>query len=93
MGNLESASNLGLVVSEVLSGYRFTVYSGHGVHVEGHRGVLFFDDERVVLKQKKSTLKIEGEGLKIRELSDRDVYVSGKVFSLTLGEKTEKVNV
>ena len=83
MSNRESASSLGLTVSEIFSGYRFTVYSGHGIHVEGHKGVLFFDDGCV----------IEGEGLTIKELSDQDIYVSGNVLSLTLGEKTEKVNV
>ncbi|MGN1098875.1 MAG: YabP/YqfC family sporulation protein [Christensenellales bacterium] len=82
-----SAENLGLTVSEIFSGYRFTVYGMNGIHIEGHRGVLSVSDTEIVLKQKKNTIKVRGRNLTLKEITDCDVLIRGEIEGVIMGER------
>ena len=84
----QSAESLGMTVSEMIAGYRFTVYGSIGIHVEGHRGVLRLTDSEIVLRQRKHSIKILGSNLTLKELTETDVFIRGDIRSVVMGEKS-----
>ena len=73
---------LGLSSVELTGGYSYTVYNGRGVHVEGHKGVIYMGDEEIVFRIKKGYITVSGEGLLLSELDGYDAYVKGKIKSV-----------
>ena len=64
---------------DLLDDFILTVFSGKGVHVEGHRGVTFFSNSEIIVKKRKGVISIFGKDLTITEFSESDLYVSGKI--------------
>ena len=78
---------LGLGLEELTGGVRALVFGDKGVHVEGHKGLAFMSEDEIVFYHKKGKIKIVGQGLKVRELSEFDGYVYGKIKGVFWGGK------
>ena len=85
--------NLGALVAELKSPFRVVAYGQSAVKIEGHKGVVFWDGERVIFRRKKGTITIEGSRLCIREISLGDAYVEGVIENVTFEVKPREVNV
>jgi sporulation protein YqfC len=70
----------------VFSSYRYTVFGGVSVYVQGHKGFSAFSPEKVVLRAGKKRLEINGENLVVRQLSNDDITVSGTIRSVAEAE-------
>ena len=55
-----------------------------GMEVENCRGVLKYTDDTVELDMGRQRLCVRGEGLALAELSGRNLFVKGQVFSIEL---------
>jgi sporulation protein YqfC len=77
----ETINKLG--ISEV-GGYRFTVYAGKGMRLEGHRGIYEISDTVLRFRIKKGAVVVTGRELKIKEISDSEVYIIGIIEGISL---------
>ena len=76
----ESLEKIGSLASEY--GEKITLYGFKGVHVSGHKGLLDFSSETVLIKTHKKKIKIFGENLFIKEISADELYVCGNIFGV-----------
>ena len=63
-----------------LRGKRFLV-------VAGHKGLLSLSQTEVVIRLVKGRVIVLGEGLKVQKMSPSEIYLEGKISSLTLPEE------
>lgn len=66
----------------LLQSYKYTVYGGHTVVVEGHKGLLKYLTSCVTFRLQKGTLSINGDALTIRNLSQNTAVVMGNKVSV-----------
>ena len=57
-------------------------YYNAGVVVEGHKGVFYFSDREIVFRIGKEKIKIVGKDLIVREISDKQLFIRGKIESI-----------
>lgn len=55
------------------------IFGGEAVYVEGHNGIESYSLAEIVLRLKNLRIKINGENLKIVELSKDDILVKGVI--------------
>lgn len=72
----------GLELATLLSDYKYSVFGGHTVVVEGHKGIVDYATEQVTFAVGKSTLRILGEQLHIKFLEKHFAVIVGKVLSV-----------
>ncbi|HOO22849.1 MAG TPA: YabP/YqfC family sporulation protein [Clostridia bacterium] len=77
----EMLLKLGLPVEDAV-GLKVTVCSFRGVFIEGHKGLLVFTNNEILLKIGKEKLKISGADLKINEVSSDEIYIRGDIKAL-----------
>lgn len=65
-------------------GLKITVCDCNGVLVEGHKGVINYSQDSLVLRIKEGRLKILGKNLAIMEITADEVYIRGKIFSVAV---------
>lgn len=58
---------------------RITVYGFIGVHVEGHKGLLEYSCNKIAIRINCKKIFILGECLSIKEISQDEIFVSGKI--------------
>ena len=58
---------------------RVVLYYNAGVFVEGHKGLFSCSEEKITFRLNKDKIGISGKGLKIREISDRQLFIRGEV--------------
>lgn len=68
--------------------YKITLAKDYAT-VEGHKGVLYFSDEKIVLRLKSGSVTLEGKSLCIAGSQKNEIVVKGKVLSVTVGEEKE----
>lgn len=73
-------------MKENVNGYKITVINGVAVLIEGHRGVISLESNEIKLRINKNYIIISGESLNVKEISDSDAYIIGKIA------RTEIVN-
>ena len=67
--------------------YKVTLAKDYAV-VEGHKGVLYFSNDKIVLRLKSSfAVTLEGKGLSIAASQKEEIIIKGKVLSVTVGEE------
>lgn len=66
--------------------YRITLAKKYAV-VEGHKGVLYFGEDKIVLRLKSGSVTLEGQGLKIADSQKDEIVIKGRVLSVVLGEE------
>lgn len=92
MVNNEGIASVKAAFNQLSGGVKVSVYDTVGVIVEGHKGVLFFDENSVIFRRKRGTISLNGERMKIDEITDGDAYVSGDIHSVTYEVKLREVN-
>lgn len=70
--------------ADIIMRYRYTVFGGRAVYVAGQRGLKVFNSEMVELKLDKEILKVTGEDLIIKHLSNNDCVIIGKINSVDI---------
>lgn len=66
--------------TEILPGTpSLTLTGGRSALVEGHRGLLEYSEERVVLALKRGKISISGAGLRLRAMNAGELVVSGRI--------------
>lgn len=68
--------------SELLSSFNIVNMSGGLVYVEGHTGLTVLSSTMIAFKIKKGRVVIEGEDLKLAELTENTMLVQGKVVKM-----------
>ncbi|WP_051302184.1 sporulation protein YqfC [Salibacterium aidingense] len=69
---------------------RLTMIGQHQLHVENHRGVLFFSKETIRLKLAEGELLIKGEQFIIKKIYPEELLIEGKIREVAYpGGKTE----
>lgn len=73
---------LGITPDGSLGGDRVSVFSGRGVFVEGHKGIVSFSDSEIEIKLRGARLKLSGSGLSIKEINPDEIFIVGQVVSV-----------
>ena len=76
------ANICGLELATLINDYKYSVFGGHTVVVEGHKGIVDYTTEQVTLAVGKSLLRICGNNLHIKCLEKHFAVVTGKVLSV-----------
>ena len=82
------ANICGLELATLINDYKYSVFGGHTVVVEGHKGIVEYSTEQITFAVGKSALRISGSNLKIKCLEKHFAVVVGKVLSVEV--KNEK---
>ena len=64
------------------STFRYVNMGGGALYVQGHKGIVSFDAGKVVLRVPKARLEVQGNNLKIKQLSNDDIVISGEIASV-----------
>ncbi len=70
--------------SDCALGLKITVCDLNGVLVEGHRGVIVYSPDNLILRIKEGRLIILGKSLAIMEITADELYIRGKIFSVAV---------
>ncbi|MCI8555819.1 MAG: hypothetical protein HFI85_04565 [Clostridia bacterium] len=65
--------------SELLGNFNIVNMSGKLVYIEGHQGVTILTSEMIAFKIKKGRVVVEGEDLKLAELTDNTMTINGTI--------------
>ncbi len=64
---------------EDLCAYSLTVFDNKNVVVEGVKNIIFADENQVKIRVKKTSILLLGEGLKILEVGEGNLLITGTV--------------
>ena len=78
----EIAAMTELPFDTAFSSFRYVNIGNNALYVQGHKGVISFDAERVILRAQKSRLEISGVNLTIKQLSNDDAVIMGQIISV-----------
>ena len=79
----EIAGMTELPFDTAFSTYRYVNMGGGALYVQGHKGIVSFDTEKIVLRVQKARLEITGSNLNIKQLSNDDAVISGEIGQIT----------
>ena len=71
-GNFDKAMNY----------YTITLGKGYAV-VEGHKGVLSFESDKISIRLKKGKVNFDGEGMSIASSQKEELVIKGKIVNLS----------
>ena len=74
----------GLELSALAGGYKYSVYDGKAVVVEGHRGIVAYAENLVCFELRRKILKIKGGKLSIKCLEKGFAVVVGDILSVAV---------
>ena len=66
---------------------RIVIYYNAGVWAEGHGGILDCTEKEIVFRIGKDKIKVCGEKLFVREISDKQLFVRGRVKSVRVNDE------
>lgn len=81
----EVAKILDLELAALVNSFKYSVYGGHTVVVEGHRGLVSFSSEKLFQVGKTERLEIIGEEISIKQLTKNFTVVTGKIKGVSNG--------
>jgi len=61
---------------------KVTISGSWSVLVENHRGLLDYSEDTVLLACGAKSVRVRGEGLELRAMDKRSVYVTGTIFGV-----------
>ena len=70
-------------IGGALNCYTITLGKGYAV-IEGHKGVLSFDSEKISVRLKKGKVDVDGEGLIIASSQKEELVIKGKITNISL---------
>ena len=79
----------GLELATLIGSYKYSVFGGHTVVLEGHKGIADYNGDCISFSLGKSQLRIVGSNLRIKCLEKQFAVVCGKIASVevTANEK------
>ncbi|MCH5159868.1 MAG: YabP/YqfC family sporulation protein [Clostridiales bacterium] len=69
----------GLELATLIGSYKYSVFGGHTVVLEGHKGIADYTADGISFSLGKSQLKIVGSNLHIKRLEKQFAVVVGKI--------------
>ncbi len=81
------ANVCGLELATLIKDYKFSVFGGNTVVVEGHKGIADYSTETVSFVIHKSLLCIRGAGLHIKCLEKGFAVVVGEIHSVEVSNE------
>ena len=72
----------GLELATLIGSYKYSVFGGHTVVVEGHKGIADYTSECISFSLNKAQLKIAGSNLRIKCLEKQFAVIVGKIASV-----------
>lgn len=72
----------GLELATLIGNYKYSVFGGNTVVLEGHKGIVEYSTERIAFSVGKSTLVICGSDLHIKCLEKHFAVIVGKVLNV-----------
>ena len=79
----EKAADIFDLPGEIVAGMsRITVTGGSRVFIENHKGILEYGRERIEINGGRVIITVGGEGLDIRNMSDSELLITGRILSL-----------
>lgn len=72
----------GLELATLLGSYKYSVFGGHTVVVEGHKGIADYTGECISFSLPKALLKIAGSNLRIKCLEKQLAVIVGVIASV-----------
>lgn len=80
---LENAADIFDLPGEIVAGMsRITVTGGSRVFIENHKGILEYGRKEICVNGGKVMIKVCGEDLDVRSMSDSELLITGRIFSL-----------
>lgn len=73
-------SKIGMMSESFVS--KLTIYNFDGLHVEGHKGLIDYNECSIIFRLRKQKITITGEKLFIKEISSDEIYIYGKICSI-----------
>ena len=72
----------GLELATLIGSYKYSVFGGHTVVVEGHKGIADYTGDCISFALNKAQLKIAGSNLRIKCLEKQFAVISGAILSV-----------
>ena len=72
----------GLELATLVNDYKYSVFGGHTVVIEGHNGIGEYSTETVSFAVKKGNLRVVGTNLHLKCLEKHFAVVVGKIISV-----------
>ena len=69
----------GLELATLIGNYKYSVFGGHTVVLEGHKGIADYTSDCISFSLGKSQLKIVGSNLRIKCLEKQFAVIVGKI--------------
>ena len=82
----EIAQKLGKKTDAVGNIYKISIAKDYAV-VEGHKGVLYFGDDKIILKLKSGNATLLGQSLSIVSSQRGEIVIKGRVTRVDIGEE------
>lgn len=76
----EIALKTGLPFDILNKGFRIINFSNKSIYVEGFTNIVSFENEEIVLKLKKGIIKIQGQNIKIKNMSLETIIIVGDIL-------------
>lgn len=62
-----------------------SIIGGRVAHVEGHRGIIEYSGQRIVLAMSRGKLTLSGDGMTLRAMNGGELLIRGKIQSAEWG--------
>ena len=72
----------GLELATLIGSYKYSVFGGHTVVLEGHKGIADYTSDCISFSLGKALLKIVGSNLHIKCLEKQFAVIVGKILSV-----------
>lgn len=78
------ADSLGCECAALMASYKYSVYAGVALAIEGHNGLLEYTAEMIKFKLAKGGICVHGENLKIKQMTKDYALLHGKITGVEL---------
>ena len=82
----KTAAALDLPPEVALDAVKLSVVGGNELRAANHRGILIYESERIVFRCRGGAVMVSGRGLRLTELNEEWLRISGQLFSILLPE-------
>ena len=79
----EIQSKLKSNVEGIGNSFTVTIDKGYAV-IEGHKGIVQFDNEQIIVKLKKGSVIFKGKNLSIASSQSKELVIKGEVVDVSL---------
>ena len=61
---------------------KITAIENDSIHIEGYKNIIDYYDDYIKIKANNMDILIDGKNLDIKEITDTDLVIEGKIYSL-----------